>query len=71
MVAPVRATDTVRKRQAVRPYHHVQNHTCRVTLLQPARQVDVLDWSIPLAFGLIALGAPAQWNRSGISAGGS
>jgi hypothetical protein len=32
--APVRATGTVRKRQAVRT---VQNHICRLTLLQPAR----------------------------------
>jgi hypothetical protein len=33
---------TVRKRQAVRPGHHVQSHTCRVTLLQPARRAAVL-----------------------------
>ncbi len=25
-----------------RPVHHVQNHTCRVTLLQPARRAAVL-----------------------------
>ncbi len=31
--APVRATGTVRKRQAVRPVHHVQNNTLGVTLL--------------------------------------
>ncbi len=30
------------KRQAVRPVHHVQNNTCRVTLLQPGRQASVL-----------------------------
>ncbi len=40
--APVSATGTVQKRQAVRPVHHVQNHTCRVTLLQPARRAAVL-----------------------------
>jgi hypothetical protein len=40
--APVRATGTVRKRQAVRPAHHVQNHTWRVTLLQPDRRAAVL-----------------------------
>jgi hypothetical protein len=34
--APIRATGTVRKRQVVRPVHHAQNHTCRVTLLQLA-----------------------------------
>ncbi len=28
--------------QAVRPVYHVQNHTCWVTLLQPARQAAVL-----------------------------
>jgi hypothetical protein len=28
--ALVRATGMVRKKQAVRPLHHVQNHTCRV-----------------------------------------
>ncbi len=32
--ASARATGTVRKRQAVPPVHHVQNHTCWVTLLQ-------------------------------------
>jgi hypothetical protein len=37
-VSPVRATGTVRKRQTVRPVHHVQNHTCRVALLQLARR---------------------------------
>jgi hypothetical protein len=31
----------VRNRQAERPIHHVQNHTCRVTLLQPARRAAV------------------------------
>ncbi len=36
---PVRTTGTVRKRQAVRPVQHNHtNHTCRVTLLQLARQ---------------------------------
>jgi hypothetical protein len=40
--APVRATGTVRKRQAVWPVHHVQNHNCRVTLLQPTRGAAVL-----------------------------
>ncbi len=30
--APVRATGMVQKRQAVWPVHHVQNHTCRVTM---------------------------------------
>jgi hypothetical protein len=39
-----RAIGTVRKRQAVRPVHHVQNHICRVTLLQPARRATVLGW---------------------------
>jgi hypothetical protein len=49
----VRATGTVRKRQAVRPFHHVFNHTCQVTLLR--------RWTDPLAFGLI--GKTAQRNR--------
>jgi hypothetical protein len=40
--APVWATGTVQKRQAVRPVHHVQNYICRVTLLQPARQAAML-----------------------------
>jgi hypothetical protein len=35
LTAPVSATDTVRKRKAVWPVHHVQNQICRVTLLQP------------------------------------
>jgi hypothetical protein len=30
------------KRQAVRPVQYVQNHTCWVTLLQPARRAAVL-----------------------------
>ncbi len=38
-----RAAGTVRKRQAVRPVHHIQNHICRVTLLQLARRAAVLD----------------------------
>ncbi len=40
--APVRETGTVRKMPAVRPVHHVQNHTCRVTLLQPVSRATVL-----------------------------
>jgi hypothetical protein len=28
------STSTVRKRQTLRPIHHVQNHTCRVTFFQ-------------------------------------
>jgi hypothetical protein len=47
--APVRITGTVRKRLAVRPVH--QNHTCRVTLLQPAGGPPC--WASPLAFGPI------------------
>ena len=39
--APVRATGTVRKRQAVRPVHH-NNTSCLVTLLQPARRAAML-----------------------------
>ncbi len=35
------ATGTVRKRKAVRPVQHVQNHTCWVNLFQPARRVAV------------------------------
>jgi hypothetical protein len=31
----------VRKRQAVRPVHYLQSHTCRFTLLQLARRVAV------------------------------
>ncbi len=42
-IAPIRSTGTVLKRQAVRPVHHVQNYTCRVTLPQPARRAAVLD----------------------------
>jgi hypothetical protein len=34
--APVRATGTERKRQAVGPFHYVKSQTCRVTLLKPA-----------------------------------
>jgi hypothetical protein len=46
--APVKATGTVRKRQAVRPVHHVQ--MLGLSLLQPARQAAVLDQpSMPLA----------------------
>jgi hypothetical protein len=30
------------ERQAVRPLHHKQNHTCWATLLQPARRATVL-----------------------------
>jgi hypothetical protein len=37
LAAHVRATGTVRKRQAVRPVYHLQNDTCRVTVLQQAR----------------------------------
>jgi hypothetical protein len=37
----IKATGTVGKRQAVRPVHHVQNHTCRVTLLQLAMRAAV------------------------------
>jgi hypothetical protein len=37
-VVPVRATGTVWKRQASRLVHHIQNHTCGVTLLLPARR---------------------------------
>jgi hypothetical protein len=40
--AATKATGTVRKRQAVRPAHHIQNHTCWVTLLQKARRAAVL-----------------------------
>jgi hypothetical protein len=36
--APVRAACTERRRQAIRPVHHLQKHTCRVTLLQPTRR---------------------------------
>jgi hypothetical protein len=42
LAAPVRANGTVRKRQAVWPVHHVQNHFCRVTLFQPAGWAAVL-----------------------------
>jgi hypothetical protein len=47
---PFRATGTVRKRQAVRPVHHIQNHTCRVALLQAGGPPC---WASSLAFGLI------------------
>jgi hypothetical protein len=40
--ALVRATCTVQKRQAVRSVHRVQNHTCRITLLQTAGRAAVL-----------------------------
>ncbi len=51
--APIRAANTVRNRQAVRPVHHVQDHTCRVTLLlvQPS-----------IAFGLIGLSSHRTQN---------
>jgi hypothetical protein len=58
--APVSATDTVRKRQALRPVHHVQNRTCRVTLLQPARRPPC--WASHLAFGLIGRNHPPSHN---------
>ncbi len=37
-----RASGTLRKSQAVWSVHHIQNHTFRVTLLQPARRAAVL-----------------------------
>ncbi len=40
--APISATGTVRKRQAVWPIHHVQNHIYRVPLLQVARRAAML-----------------------------
>ena len=43
-----------KKRQAVRPVHHIQNHACRVTLLQPC-------WASPLAFGLIGCNRDWFW----------
>jgi hypothetical protein len=60
---PVRATGTVRKRQPVRPVHHVQNHSWRVTPLQPARLASVLGqpsslrphWYAPLFLWLCTL----------------
>jgi hypothetical protein len=54
--APVRVTGTVRKRQEVRPVHHIQNHTCPVTLLNqpggPPCLANLLD------FGLIDFNRP-------------
>ncbi len=43
--AHVRATGTVymEKTGGVRPAYHVQNHTCRITLLKPARRATLLD----------------------------
>ena len=49
--APVRTTGTVRKRQAVRPVHHVQNHTGRV--LSSSQPGGPPCWASPLAFGII------------------
>jgi hypothetical protein len=37
--APVRSTGTVRKRQAVRPVHRVESHTCCMGHSPPASQV--------------------------------
>ncbi len=39
--APVRATGSVQKSKAAGPVHHLQNHTCWVTLTQPARRAAV------------------------------
>jgi hypothetical protein len=49
---------TVRKRQAVRPVHHVQYHTCRVTLLLPARWAAV--------FGQPSSLRPHWWDTRGM-----
>ncbi len=67
----VRATGTVRKRQPVRPVHHVQNHTWRVTPLQPARLAAVLGqpsslwphWYAPLFLRLCTLLVPSCVNN--------
>jgi hypothetical protein len=49
--APVQTTGTVRKRQAVRPVHHLQNHTCWA--LSSSQPGGPPCWTSPLAFGLI------------------
>jgi hypothetical protein len=47
--APVRANGTVRKRQAVRPVRHIQNHTWRP--LSSSQPGGPPCWASPLAFG--------------------
>jgi hypothetical protein len=49
--APVGTTGTVRKRQAVRPVHRVQNHTGRV--LASSLPGGPPCWVSTLAFGII------------------
>ncbi len=55
----------VRAIRTVRPVHHVQNHTCRVTLFQPARRAAVLDQPSSLRphWSYISLGGAlfARW----------
>jgi hypothetical protein len=43
LTAPDRATGTVQKRQGIWPIYQIQNHTCQVNLVQPARRAAVLD----------------------------
>ncbi len=50
----------IRKRQAVRPVYHIQNYTCRVTLIQPGGSPC---WASPLAFGLTGLSQRADQRR--------
>jgi hypothetical protein len=57
--ASARGNGTVRKRLSVRPVHHVQNHTCPVTL--PSSQPGGPPcWASPLAFGLIECHQPLK-----------
>jgi hypothetical protein len=49
--APVRANSTVRKRQAVRPVRHIQNHTW--WSLSSSQPGGPPCWASPLAFGQI------------------
>jgi hypothetical protein len=58
--APVRATGTVRKGQAVRPVLLRQNHTCWVTLLQTARRAAVLGQPYSLRLHCANPPSPAE-----------
>ncbi len=55
--------------RSLRPVHHIQNHTCPVTLLQPARRAAVLDQPSSLRphwFSLSIGKISAMWLRTGI-----
>jgi hypothetical protein len=55
--ATIRATGTIRKRLAVWPVRHVQNHTSRDTPYQPYSQAGRRVGPAYIAFGLIVKNA--------------